>query len=316
MFLTRVSWHHNRLDDHSSLLGLTVQGGFLTQSFNSDLKWFTFTDPRQYVRPNFNISRDKEVSQETNSIVTGIPWGKTWDSSDKGWLAEIGPVIRFDNTVVGADTGSTHSLLLSGQLLLTSHDFEYYAGSPRTGYKLALNGDLSNVQLMSSTTAQRVGLTTEFLWNLNDYDPPSIIIGWRSGASFTFTADSVSDPLLAVNFKKFLGGSSDLRGFNRQELPTNGVGALTSIFSSLETRFASLLPSDVQPFTFIDAGELGYLQGSLDPTLYWSPGLGIRWASPIGVFRTTLAHGYVESSNGFNQDRSHWQFFLSYGEEF
>jgi translocation and assembly module TamA len=314
--LTRVSWHHNRLDNNASLFGITIQAGYLTQSLSTDLKWFTFTDPRQYVRPNFSISRDKEVSQETNSLVTGIPWGKTLENPDRGLLVELGPVLRFDNTVVGLDMGSTHSLLLSGQANLTSHNFEYFASSPRTGYKLSLTGDFSNQAFISSATAQRLGLTTEFLWNLNSYDPPAVVLGWRSGGSFTFTGDTVADPQLAVNFKNFLGGSTDLRGFNRQELPSNSLGALSSLFTSFEIRFASLLPYQIQPFTFIDAGQLGYISENLDSTLYWSPGFGIRWDSPVGVFRTTLAHGFVSSNNGFDQSKSHWQFFLSYGEEF
>jgi outer membrane translocation and assembly module TamA len=94
------------------------------------------------------------------------------------------------------------------------------------------------------------------------------------------------------------------------ELPVVNGGGLTSGFVGLETRLSQTLPFDLDPFVFMDFGEISNSAALLSAPLYWSPGVGVRWASPIGPVRTTLAHGFVGNS------ADHFQFYLSLGEEF
>jgi translocation and assembly module TamA len=68
---------------------------------------------------------------------------------------------------------------------------------------------------------------------------------------------------------------------------------------------------------FVDAAIGGRSSAELDPDVYWSPGLGLRWGSPVGPFRFTFARSYVWDRGGAPDAHSPaWQFYLSFGEEF
>jgi outer membrane translocation and assembly module TamA len=66
----------------------------------------------------------------------------------------------------------------------------------------------------------------------------------------------------------------------------------------------------MDPFVFTDFGVTGNGPASFDLPVYWSPGVGIRWASPVGPIRTTFAQGFTDTSP------SHFQFYFNFGEEF
>jgi outer membrane translocation and assembly module TamA len=121
--------------------------------------------------------------------------------------------------------------------------------------------------------------------------------------------------LLPPDYRTYLGGSSDLRGFSRQELPTDGEGGMSSFYLGVETRFSGVLPWNLEPLFLFDVGALGSKPVSLDMPIYWSPGFGMRFESPIGTFRGTLANGFV-GSGVHDWSGSHWQLYLSLGEEF
>jgi translocation and assembly module TamA len=149
------------------------------------------------------------------------------------------------------------------------------------------------------------------LWNYRDFDPPLWVFGIRGSAFTTITGeDPVTSTKIPPTFLHFLGGSADIRGFGRQELPTNGVGALTSLYAGLEWRWITVFPFGMEPFLFLDAGALGMKAWRLEQPIYWSPGFGIRWPTSFGTFRTTFAHGFPSDVPG------HFQFYFSFGEEF
>jgi outer membrane translocation and assembly module TamA len=110
--------------------------------------------------------------------------------------------------------------------------------------------------------------------------------------------------------RNYLGGQADLRGFGRMELPGNSVGGLSAWFGNLEMR-PDLWGTRLEPLLFVDVGELGNKSFSIQSPLYWSPGIGMSYLSPIGTFQTTLAHGIV--SGGDPASLSHWQFYLTLG---
>jgi outer membrane translocation and assembly module TamA len=93
-------------------------------------------------------------------------------------------------------------------------------------------------------------------------------------------------------------------------LPSNQIGGLTSVFTGLESRLVQVLPLNIEPFLFIDAGALGPRSLTLTAPIYYSPGIGARWAPAFGAFRATLARGYPLDAPGG------WQFYFSFGEEF
>ena len=59
----------------------------------------------------------------------------------------------------------------------------------------------------------------------------------------------------------------------------------------------------------------GLTTETVDSPLYTAPGLGLRWASPVGTLRATLARGFA--SRQLAEDPiPNLQFFLSFGREF
>jgi outer membrane translocation and assembly module TamA len=144
------------------------------------------------------------------------------------------------------------------------------------------------------------------------------VLGVRGAAATTITGERPGpDIKIPPGFRQYLGGSRDLRGFGREELPANGLGGLSSVFGGVELRFGGPLPLGTQPLLFLDAGALGNAPWSLDHPAYVSPGFGARWESPIGVVRTSLAHGFILPGDTSVPDSfSHLQFYLSLGEEF
>jgi len=318
-FLGRLSWRHARFDKNASLAEVDLSSGFRTQEFRSDLWWYYRDKPSNiYLHPSFKITRERENLYEALTTVTSLAPGYGWKTQNTHFLFELGPGYRVEKTIVGVGPGDSRSFTLEGLVQQESHDFEFYRPHPRDGYRWDVTTSIANRGVLSPFTADRVNFHGEFLWNFRDYDPPLWIFGIRTGLGTTFTDRLLEEnPDLPTAFRHFLGGSSDLRGFDRKELPGFSEGALTEAYVGLEARFADL-PWHLEPFVFDDIGQMGVYSFSLNTPLFYSPGLGLRWDSPIGVFRGTASHGYLVPANGegVKPNLSHWQFYLAYGEEF
>ena len=85
----------------------------------------------------------------------------------------------------------------------------------------------------------------------------------------------------------------------------------------VELRLADVLPRNVEPLVFVDAAQAGRKSAELERTIYWSPGFGVRWGSPVGALRATLAYGMAARRERETlEPKPEWQFFFSWGQEF
>jgi translocation and assembly module TamA len=116
----------------------------------------------------------------------------------------------------------------------------------------------------------------------------------------------------------FFPDDSDLRGARRLGVPGDPVGLLTTLYDGVELRLGDVLPYRLQPLVFVDAAMGGRSSLKLDPNVYWSPGFGVRWGSPVGSVRATLARGLVWRRDPAAEVllTPQWRFFLSLGREF
>lgn len=321
LLLLKTSWRNTRFGSSASLIDVTAQASTLLQQLSASMVWYFRDVPsRQYLKPLFELKHQNERTFQTISQRFQVSPGTSRDTRDWAFAVRSGPTYDVIRTLRGEGPRTSHFLSLETELRAGSHDFEFYRTSPRTGFDSTLTAGLNDKTLFSDVSAQRLRLQAESLWNYRDYDPPLVVIGLRTGAATTITPERVgASTLLPPNFRQFLGGSLNLRGFARNELPGDDDGGLTSVYGGLELRLGTLLPFGFQPFTFVDAGALGRTPLELDSPLFWSPGVGVRWESPVGTLRTTLAHGYV-SGTGLSaeaeRDLSHLQFYFSFGEEF
>ncbi|MCM2277868.1 MAG: BamA/TamA family outer membrane protein [Oligoflexia bacterium] len=312
LLLARAAWRHSRLGRGASWLDFTALGSAREQLLEATLEWFHLARPsRQSLRPSLLLRHRNERPFETLEARGGIAFSTSADGTRAGLVALAGPSIQGLRTYRGVGPRDSRFLSLDAEATLTSHAFEYYSADPRTGYRLGAAASLGSRALLSTVSAQRAELRGEVLLNYRDFDPPLLVLGFRGALAATFTAERPGAATgLPASFFHFLGGSSNLRGFGRQELPKDGLGGLTSAFLNSELRLGSTLPWNLDPFVFLDLGALGRAPLALDPPIYHSPGAGLRWLSPIGVFRTTLARGFPADVPG------HWQLFISFAEEF
>lgn len=315
-----VRWRNTRLGSSASLLDVTLLGSPRQQGLQGVFTWYGFpSDRRLYIRPSVELRHENEQYFESLSANARVAPGRTWDLPSIGGYVDLGPSLDLVRTLRGEGQPDALFLGLQGEIRAQTHYFEFYRNSPRAGFNSTLRFNLNSRKVLSDISAQRLEWYGETLWNYRQYDPPLWILGGRWGLGTTMSGESLASAEgLPATFRQYLGGIQDLRGFGRQELP-GPTGALSAAFASVEIRAGILrfLPSGLQPLAFTDFGALGREEWSLDSPLYWSPGAGFRWETPFGVFRTTAAHGFQSGGAADRaQDFTHWQFYLSYGEEF
>jgi translocation and assembly module TamA len=310
----RASWKHSRLGRLGSSIETSLLASFSLQEFTTIADWyFSPALERFHFKPTLTVKREKEKNTEVYTGELRLTPATSWDNQSLGIRAQFGPSLNFVKDVLGVSKGESKYMAFYGDINLSTHPFELWLHNPKEGFQVQARAIGAFRNVLSDFDAKRFDLRMTALWNLLDFDPPFLVVGWRAAVGTTVTPEQADSKRLRTNFKHFLGGSADLRGFAKSEVPSP-TGALTSAFTSLEVRFPDLLPWGLEPLTFCDAGMTGARNFELDPTVYWSPGGGLRWASPIGVFRTSVGRGFVSGDAG--HPLSGWRVYLSYGEEF
>lgn len=314
--LLRARWSNNRLGPTASQLVTMARASMKVQSLEAYMNWFYLPRPAGlWLKPLVEVSHQNEDRFQLVSGRLHLAHGMGYDDTRAAFQVEVGPEFELLRTFRGEGEGDARFLSLRARAVSTSHLFEYYRTSPRDGFFLAFDGSFAHQSLASAVTAQRLSVRGEGLYNVNDFDPPWLVLGIRGGASTTLTGKRPGESgELPPTFVNYLGGAANIRGFGRNELPANESGGLSSLYGGFELR-ANTLPWGLQPFGFLDAGAVGSGPASLDLPVYLAPGGGMRWQSPVGVFRGTAAHGYTVGSDPGSTPK-HWQFFVTFGEEF
>lgn len=307
----RASWRNSRLGIKGSSFDVVGFASAIEQRIDAGVDWYHLPFPsRRFIRPEFRLRHQNEDPFETLDAKGLLSYGTSWDGRSWGWIGSLGPAYTGVRTFRGEGPPESHFFSLDARWRVRSHGFEFFASDPREGFHGNVFASFSDKNLLSTASVQRLTFRGLSLWNYRHYDPPLWILGLRSELGAVLTpARPGPGSLLPPSFLQYLGGSANLRGYGRQELPLDGFGALTSIYVGAELRIPAALPARFEPLVFYDIGFLGKEPLHIDPPVYSSPGLGLRWLSPFGTFRTTLARGLPA-------DLGHWQFFLSFGEEF
>lgn len=310
LILGRVAWRNTRLGHFGSQMNTFIEASTIRQTFQSTANWYVLPEvTRFYLNPLAEVNHRSEQSFESIEVKGQVGAATSFEHGTAGGNVFLGPTYSYFHTVSGAGAPDLRLLSLESRITLKTHSFEFHASNPSEGVSISFISDLNSRGFYSDVTAQRMNLRWEALWNLFELDPPLWVVGVRGGFGIVLT-DVAQRTSLPAPFLQYLGGSADIRGFKRLSLPLNSTGGLTSAFVGTELRLTNLIPYGIDPFIFTDLGGIGSRSGSLDSAVYWSPGLGIRWASPIGAVRTTFAEGF---SNG---DAVNFQFYFSIGEEF
>jgi translocation and assembly module TamA len=311
LFKVKASWKNTRMGYRASQLSFTASASTIQQNLQAQLDAYVFPHAtRPYWTSRTEAIHDNEQFYQYASLTAQSGLATTWDGTSLGLQVASSPSLSVYHTISGTGPSDTRYLALETLFTLTTHDFEFFRGNPQTGTRFSMLVDFGAPPPVSDVVAQRLGVTAQQMFNLGGFDPPLFVLGFRGGFATIFSpARPGPNTELPAAFRQYLGGSTDLRGYGRQELP-GPDGGMTSFFIDTELRLANELPLRLDPFIFLDLGMIGTTPGDFDRPLFYSPGLGLRWQSPIGSIRTTIAHGLPKDVKG------HWQFYLAFGEEF
>jgi outer membrane protein assembly factor BamA len=230
--------------------------------------------------------------------------------------------LNYVNTVRGIGPNDISFLSWEGSWLTSSRDYELFTRDRFSGWQGGVEYRGQRKGVGSPINVDRYEVNMKNLWNVGGLVPPLVVLGARvQGVAVNSTKTNL-DPskeheLLPADYRVFYGGDENLRGFSRQSLNNNGLGYLTALYFGLEMRLIEELPYHLEPFLLFDGAALGDRRVTLDHPLFLSEGLGLRWASPFGTLRGSLAKGRIlhedQTTEGYRQE---WVAFVSFGQEF
>jgi len=314
----RARLRQSRMGKRASFAEASLTASRREQSLDAMTRLYLSPEDRLHLIPALFIRREDEVQFE--AAHSELSLSPTWASDAGGLRLELrgGPALDFFDTIRGQGPRRASWFQFVTRARVSSHLFEYYQRDPRSGWTATLETSHRKRGVYSDVSSQWLRLSGQTLWNIGNYQPPLAVLATRGSAGTVAGQDRASAlSSLPPTDRFFLGGDADLRGVDRKRLPNDGSGFLTAIYDGVELRAGDILPYGLQPFLFIDAAMGGVAEFHLDPDVYYSPGAGVRWASPVGTIRTTAARGLVWRRGGrVEPPRPHWQFFFSFGREF
>lgn len=296
----RIRWSHNRWKEMASKLSATLEASFRKQSLVLTSDHFFWSDhPRRSIKSELEITRESQLTYE--QFLTKLTPAKLRWSRDKGGhrhLYELGPAYEYGTYNTDDKSQSRHfsTAVLEGSFLWTNHDYEFYDVHPQEGDEVSLALSYRDETLGFQTRATKADASYVTLKRFATFGRGILIGGFRAIAGTTFVGSNEEIDTLPPLVKFFGGGSNDIRGFQLNTLPqNNGLGALSKLVFKWEVRKTYFIIPSLEIFGFLDHGQFGDKSFSTESRTYYSPGLGLRWNSPIGVVQTFAAKAYGTS---------------------
>ncbi len=286
--MIRGKWSNQRSGPMASLWEFNVQLSFKNQfaSFTSDR--FMWSDaPRRSLLTSVEVERDNQTTYEeiTAKFKPHMKW--TRDGSSRLWTWTTGPTLiagSYRSATNDSDTKRINTGALEGKLESTSHEYEIYDLHPESGNTLSFNFDFRHPSFGFVDPLLKLNMTYLTLLHLGELGRGEAIGGIRLTTATTWVPDNVSLSSLPPSVKFYGGGSDDVRGYKLSALPSNnGLGALTKLSLKFEFRKTYVFLPTIESFTFVDTTYFGEKPWSVEDRLWYSPGTGMRWLSPIGI---------------------------------
>lgn len=295
--MVRARWSHNRYGPMASILSANIQASFRQQSLLLSADNFIWKDkPRESLLSEFEVSRQSQPDFE--EVLYKVKSHKKWtrDFYDRYWAWTLGPGFE-SGTFSSSGNSNTRSFgtgVLEGSLQYMSHIYEFFDVHPEEGDQFQFNFGFRHPTLGFVEPLLKLDVTWAKIQPVGRLGKGDLIGALRLTGSTTWVDDDVSLERLPPTVKSYGGGNDDIRGFLIRSLPRNdGLGALSKMATKLEFRKTYLFIRSLEAFTFIDGAFFGDRSWSTDPRLYYAPGLGLRWISPIGLVQAYAARAYI-----------------------
>jgi translocation and assembly module TamA len=291
--MARARWQNNRYKSMASQLSANIQASLRTQSITlSADSYFWHNEPRRSLFTTAEIVRESQVDYEQliYRLEPLVKW--TRDSENYSKVYTLGP--SYEGGTYHADqntnTKSFSTGILKGSAVWMAHKYELFDFHPQEGNLAGINFDFRHPSMGFSDPLLKLDSTVVGLNRLGNWGRGTIIGGVRFNAGTTWVDEDVTLNGLPPTVKFFGGGSDDIRGFTLKTLPGHdGLGALTKLSTKLELRRTYLFIESLEGFTFIDIAKFGDRSWNIDKEMFYSPGFGLRWLSPIGMVQGFVA---------------------------
>jgi translocation and assembly module TamA len=299
--MARVRWSNNRYKPMASLLSANFQASLRAQAITLTADSFLWkSEPRRSLLSQAEVIRESQIDYE--QVVYRLRPHMKWtrDSEGQAKRYTLGPSYEGGryHSKENSDTKSFSSGIIEGSVQWMSHSYELFDIHPQEGNSFGFNFDFRHPSLGFSDQLLKLDSSYVLLERLTNWGRGSVIGGIRLNAGTTWVSNDVSLEGLPPTVKFFGGGSDDVRGFQLRTLPQNdGLGALSKLALKLELRRTNVYKETIEVFTFIDNAYFGQGSWEIEPELYYSPGLGLRWLSPIGLVQTYIARAYKTNPN-------------------
>lgn len=312
--MARANWANQRYDDMASSLEARLQASLKNQSIKLQANsYFWKSAPRRSLNSELSFERnDQDTFKESiASFRPHMQW--TRDYKSRFWQWSLGPTLIASRytTDIETDSKSLKTGSVEGGLLSQTHSYEIFDLHPEEGEFYQFNFDFRHPALGFIDPLLKLDLSyLKLLW-LGNLGKGNFIAGLRINTSTTWIKDDVPGSSLPPSVKFYGGGTDDLRGFKLNSLPDNGgLGALSKFSTKLEFRKTNFFRQTIEGFTFLDASFFGEKSWHVESRLWYSPGLGIRWLSPIGLVQTYLARSLSnKSSTSYARDEGTFFYF-------
>ena len=315
--LIRAKWSNQRSGNMASVIESSLQFSFKNQYFNLSSDRFLWREaPRRSLLTTLEIERDDQSTylETTGTLRPHLKWSR--DDSSRLWLWTAGPTVIAGSYTDNANDGDTKKFqtgALEGMLQIQSHKYEFFDLHPEDGDFLQFNFDFRHPSLGFVDPLLKLDLSYLKFVRLGDLGKGSAIGGVRFNSSTTWVPENVELSSLPPSVKFYGGGSDDIRGFKLSSLPdNNGQGALTRLGFKFEFRKTYIFTPAIESFTFIDTAYFGFRPWEVASRLWYSPGTGLRWLSPIGIVQGYVARAL---SNKTVKDEGNY-FYLGLGGVF
>jgi outer membrane translocation and assembly module TamA len=314
--IARLRLTFNRLNSSGSSLQTQIFTSFKQQSLQNELKIYPWeASSPQHLFLDVDVAHLDEKQFENILTQASFGWGTGLETSSLIWGWKLGPLLERQWIYRGKGKRNTMGVGLGAEAAFMSHNFEYYKENPIKGLQMSWELKSAHEDLGSTFTALQSKISAQFLALLYQDHKSDLVLGLRSFFGSTFKGNDTEDLRnVPATYRFFLGGSSDIRGFSRQELPRSEEGAFSAFYLGSEARLARIFA--LEPLAFVDFAALATHELDWQTPYYLSPGFGLRYHSFIGTVRGTVAYGLAIADPHLAERSQHIQFFLSLGEEF
>lgn len=319
-----IEWKHARIGRLGSSFNVGTKFSYRDshrniQQVTAAGKWYGLMDfSRLYFDSTLTATHESHENYRIATVNQTLLPSTTWDTQNFGGTISFGPTLNASQTFRGPGRPRTFYSTLRGSVRIIEHDLELNYADPTSGLELRAQAEASDDTVFSDISTQSFIIDGRWLWNIANMQPATYILAfrWRLNATLA-PASQGGYASLPIALRNYMGGSYDMRGYALKELP-GPIGAPTIAYVGSEFRLAEILPWGLQPLVLFDIGRVGSNPLTLNSPVYFSVGPGMRWESPIGVFRMTLARGWA-SGRPYDASQStlkQWQFLIGFGEEF